>query len=277
MQELSAAAKKKLKKKAKDKAKKAGGAAEEPADAEEEQQATPPAAAPKKGGKKVSAAVRRMQEALERQEREAQEASQREAERKAAVRTVSHGLPYPCVILALMFQLSLTSADSALGAGMRKALNSGLGVQEEEAARIAEEEEARMAVEKEQRKAERAARRAEAKRQGLLLTGKAKKEAERLAALREQLLRNSGVDVGGASSREGSLHKRSRFVASASGNKTPRHATYLLQQAGQQLKWVRLQHVLQGMPQRRLLPRRLCMARRSQQRRTVCQGSLQTR
>ena len=84
-------------------------------------------------------------------------------------------------------------------------------MQEEEAARRAEEEEARLAVEKEQRKVERAARRAEAKRQGLLLTGKAKKEAERLAALREQLLRNSGVDVGGALPGEACLpiHPRS--------------------------------------------------------------------
>ena len=84
LQELSAAAKKKLKKKAKEKAKKSGGAAaDEPAEADEEQAAAP---APKKGGKKVSAAVRRMQEALERQEREAEEAAQMEAERRAAVR-----------------------------------------------------------------------------------------------------------------------------------------------------------------------------------------------
>ena len=76
-------------------------------------------------------------------------------------------------------------------------------MQEEGAARKAAEEEERLAAEREQRKAERAARRAEAKRQGLLLTGKAKKEAERLAMLREQLLRNSGVDVAGASPSRG--------------------------------------------------------------------------
>ena len=89
----------------------------------------------------------------------------------------------------------------------RQGLSSDPGVQEEEAARIAAEEEAWLAVEKEQRKADRAARRAEAKRQGLLLTGKAKKEAERLAAIREQLLRDSGVDVSGASPRKASLRR----------------------------------------------------------------------
>ena len=201
MQELSAAAKKKLKKKAKEKAKKAGGAAEDPAEAaeaEEEQQAAPAAAAPKKGGKKVSAAVRRMQEALERQEQEAREAAEREAERKAAVRTPPMACSAPCDTVR-----SCQAAQPSAVIGM--GLKSRPGVQEEEAARRAEEEEARLAAEKEQRKAERAVRRAEAKRQGLLLTGKAKKEAERLAALREQLLRNSGVDVGGVSPGEGYL------------------------------------------------------------------------
>ena len=75
-------------------------------------------------------------------------------------------------------------------------------VQEEEAARKAEEEEGQLAAEREQRKADRAARRAEAKRQGLLLTGKAKKEAERLAALREQLLAKAGVEIASAPSGE---------------------------------------------------------------------------
>lgn len=60
--------------------------------------------------------------------------------------------------------------------------------QEEEAARRQEEEEARKLEEAERRKQERKDRRAEMKRQGLILTGKAKKEAERLAAFREQLL-----------------------------------------------------------------------------------------
>ena len=62
-----------------------GATADEAAEADEEQAAVP-VPVPKKGGKKVSAAVRRMQEALERQEREAEEAAQREAERRAAVR-----------------------------------------------------------------------------------------------------------------------------------------------------------------------------------------------
>ena len=66
--------------------------------------------------------------------------------------------------------------------------------QEEEAARLAAEEEARKAEEAERRKADRLARRAEAKRQGLILTGKAKREAERLAAMREQILKNAAVD-----------------------------------------------------------------------------------
>ena len=46
------------------------------------------------------------------------------------------------------------------------------GPQEEEEARRAAEEEARRAEDAERRKAERLARRAEAKRQGLILTGK---------------------------------------------------------------------------------------------------------
>ena len=71
-------------------------------------------------------------------------------------------------------------------------------VQEEEAARLAEEEEARRAEDAERRKAERLARRAEAKRQGLILTGKAKREAERLAAMREQILKNAAALDGGA-------------------------------------------------------------------------------
>ena len=114
----------------------------------------------------------------------------------------------------------------------RQGLSSNSGVQEEEAARIAEEEEARLAVEKEQRKADRAARRAEAKRQGLLLTGKAKKEAERLAAIREQLLRDSGVDVGGASPSKAPLRKCACCVASAFG-KDLHHLVYMGEQIWQ--------------------------------------------
>ncbi|KAK9915050.1 hypothetical protein WJX75_004126 [Coccomyxa subellipsoidea] len=74
--EMSAAAKKKAKKKAKEKAKKAAGTAEG-----DDEEAAP--AAPKKGAKKESAAVRRMREALEKQEREAEEAARAEAERIA--------------------------------------------------------------------------------------------------------------------------------------------------------------------------------------------------
>ena len=88
-------------------------------------------------------------------------------------------------------------------------------VQEEEAARKAEEEEAQLAAEREQRKADRAARRAEAKRQGLLLTGKAKKEAERLAALREQLLAKAGVEIASAPSGEVNLRARTSISSPA--------------------------------------------------------------
>lgn len=71
-----------------------------------------------------------------------------------------------------------------------------MGRQEEEALRQAEEEERRRLEETEQRKAERKERRAEMKRQGLILTGKAKKEAERLAAFREQLMAQSCLPPG---------------------------------------------------------------------------------
>ncbi len=70
-------------------------------------------------------------------------------------------------------------------------------MQEEEAARLAEEEDARKKEEAERRKVEKAARRAELKKAGLLLTGKAKKEAERLAAMREQLLKSAGLESAG--------------------------------------------------------------------------------
>lgn len=67
--------------------------------------------------------------------------------------------------------------------------------QEEEAERLREEEERRKAEEAERKKAEKKERRAEMKRQGLLLTGKAKKEAERLAAMREQFLKQTGAEL----------------------------------------------------------------------------------
>jgi 5'-3' exonuclease len=79
-------------------------------------------------------------------------------------------------------------------AGQRRAI----GLQEEETARLAAEEEARKKEEAERRKAEKLARRTEMKRQGLLLTGKAKREAERLAAIREQLLKSAEVNAEGA-------------------------------------------------------------------------------
>ncbi len=67
-------------------------------------------------------------------------------------------------------------------------------MQEEEADRIREEEERRKAEEAERKKAEKREKKAELKRQGLILTGKAKKEAERLAAMREQILKNASAD-----------------------------------------------------------------------------------
>ena len=68
-------------------------------------------------------------------------------------------------------------------------------VQEEEEARRQEEEKRKKKEDTERRKAERLERRAQLKREGKLLTGKAKKEAERLAAVREQFLKQAGVDA----------------------------------------------------------------------------------
>lgn len=56
---------------------------------------------------------------------------------------------------------------------------------------MAEEEAKRKEEEKQRRKEEKAKNRAELKRQGLLLTGKEKQEAERLAQMREQFLKNN--------------------------------------------------------------------------------------
>jgi len=64
--------------------------------------------------------------------------------------------------------------------------------EEEEAARIAEEE--RKKEEAARRKADKEARREQLKKEGKLLTGKAKAEAERLAKAREQLLKQAGLD-----------------------------------------------------------------------------------
>eukprot|EP00884_Botryococcus_braunii_P012838 jgi/Botrbrau1/21555/Bobra.174_2s0055.2 len=143
--ELTAAQKKKLKKKAKEKEKKKAGAGEGEEETEEGMDT-------KKGkkGPKQSAAVKRLQEALEKERLAAEERRRAEEER---IR------------------------------------------QEEEAERLREEEEQRKAEETERKKAEKRERRAEMKRQGLILTGKAKKEAERLAAMREQFLRQTGTEL----------------------------------------------------------------------------------
>ena len=72
------------------------------------------------------------------------------------------------------------------------------GAQEEEQ-RLAEEKAAAEKVQRdEERREARAAARAQAKKEGRLLTGKAKKEAERMAAFRAQLLANADVDLPGA-------------------------------------------------------------------------------
>jgi translation initiation factor 5B len=139
--EMSAAAKKKAKKKAKEKAKKEGGTAavDEGGDAGA-------------GGKKpakVSAAVRRMQEAIEAKRRAEEEAARLEEEQR---------------------------------------------LKEEEEERLRLEEEERKKEEAERRKAEKAAKREQLRREGKLLTGKAKAEAERLARMREQFLRQAGID-----------------------------------------------------------------------------------
>ena len=69
-------------------------------------------------------------------------------------------------------------------------------LQEEEDARLAEEEAVRKEEERKRRKEEKSKQRAELKRQGLLKTGREKQEAERLAAMREQFLRNNpGVEL----------------------------------------------------------------------------------
>ena len=65
--------------------------------------------------------------------------------------------------------------------------------QEAEEARHLEEEAQRAEEEAARRKEAKRERRAELKRQGLLLTGKAKQEAQRLAAMREQILKNAAL------------------------------------------------------------------------------------
>lgn len=68
-------------------------------------------------------------------------------------------------------------------------------LQQEEEERRQEEEERKKKEDTERRKVERLERRAQLKREGKLLTGKAKKEAERLAAVREQILKQAGLDA----------------------------------------------------------------------------------
>ncbi len=76
--------------------------------------------------------------------------------------------------------------------------DAALRVQEEEQ-RVAEEKAAAEKLQRdEERREARAAARAQAKKEGRLLTGKAKKEAERMAAFRAQLLANADVDLPGA-------------------------------------------------------------------------------
>ncbi|KAK9830542.1 hypothetical protein WJX72_012372 [[Myrmecia] bisecta] len=75
----------------------------------------------------------------------------------------------------------------------RRAEEERIRKEEEEACRAAEEE-ARKAEDAERRKAERKERRAQLKKDGLLLTGRAKKEADRLAAMREQFMKNAGLE-----------------------------------------------------------------------------------
>ena len=67
-------------------------------------------------------------------------------------------------------------------------------LREEEEERLAEEAAAKKAADAERRKADKLARREQLKKEGKLLTGKAKAEAERLVRVREQLLRQAGMD-----------------------------------------------------------------------------------
>jgi dsDNA-specific endonuclease/ATPase MutS2 len=69
-------------------------------------------------------------------------------------------------------------------------------LQEEETERAEAEAAAAKALADAARKEARAAHRAQLKKEGKLLTGKAKKEAERLAAMREQLLANTDIQLG---------------------------------------------------------------------------------
>ena len=93
-----------------------------------------------------------------------------------------------------------------------------VAAEEAEIARL-EAEEARKAADAEARRQRQKERRAELKKQGLLLTGKAKKEAERLAAVREQFLKSSGA--GAAAAGAGGDDE-----GAAGGEKRPKKAVY---------------------------------------------------
>ena len=98
-------------------------------------------------------------------------------------------------------------------------------VQEEEEERQREEQERQKKEDSERRKAERLERRAQLKREGKLLTGKAKKEAERLAAVREQFLKQSGMDAPGGNASPLCPHPlQSIGLAHHLQTKGPRHA-----------------------------------------------------
>ncbi|KAL0036218.1 hypothetical protein WJX79_008552 [Trebouxia sp. C0005] len=81
-------------------------------------------------------------------------------------------------------------------------------IREEEEERQREEDERQKKEDTERRKAERLERRAQLKREGKLLTGKAKKEAERLAAVREQFLKQSGMDTPAVEGEELAVKKK---------------------------------------------------------------------
>ncbi|DBA78850.1 TPA: hypothetical protein ACH3X1_008737 [Trebouxia sp. C0004] len=81
-------------------------------------------------------------------------------------------------------------------------------IREEEEERQREEDERQKKEDTERRKAERLERRAQLKREGKLLTGKAKKEAERLAAVREQFLKQSGMETPAVEGEEPAVKKK---------------------------------------------------------------------
>lgn len=151
---MTAAQKKKAKAKARAKAKKAAAATGASADAsapaaEEKPVEQPDNVAADKKPKKVSAAVRRMQEALEAKRKADEEMARLEAEERA---------------------------------------------RQEEEERLEIEAEQRKKEEAERRKAEKAAKREQLKKEGKLLTAKQKAEQERMARVREQMLKAAGID-----------------------------------------------------------------------------------